>query len=134
MWAELALNESKQGIIRNWFTFFLVSSPLEGQQGVHSRCASGRNRQAQQWGTAGGVRREQQELPAQLAWELGTHWGPSSGFKAFGGAGKPPSQLPAPPVAMALWVPVPTARHPCCGNLPLPSSRRRAALQRQLHV
>lgn len=34
MWAELALNESKQGIIRNWFTFFLVSSPLEGQQGV----------------------------------------------------------------------------------------------------
>lgn len=58
MWAELALNESKQDIIRNWFTFFLVSSPLEGQQGVHlgDRDVQG--------GPAGGARRRQQELPA----------------------------------------------------------------------
>lgn len=36
--------------------------------------------------------------------------------------------MPAPPGAVALWVPVPRATHPCCGNLPCP------ALHRQLHV
>lgn len=37
-------------------------------------------------------------------------------------------EVPAPPGAVALWVPVPRATHPCCGNLPCP------ALHRQLHV
>lgn len=84
MWAELALNESKQGIIRNWFTFFMVSSPLEGQQGVHQGVHLEGMDEISSRVQLGEVRRGQQELPAQ---ELGTHWGPSSGFKASGGAG-----------------------------------------------
>lgn len=47
MWAELALNESKQGIIRNRFTFFLLFLfPCNGS--IIRRCASGRGGKAPQ--------------------------------------------------------------------------------------
>ena len=47
MWAELALNESKQGIIRNWFTFFLLFLFLCNGS-IIIRCASGRGGKAPQ--------------------------------------------------------------------------------------
>lgn len=130
MWAELALNESKRDIIRNWFTFFLVSSPLEGQQGVHLGDRDVPRRGVQLGGRGGGSRSCQHDSHGSWA-HTGGH---PVALRLLEVQDKAPSQLPVPPVAVALWVPVPTARHPYCWNLPLPSSRRRAALQRQLHV
>lgn len=47
VWAELALNESKQGIIRNRFTFFLLFLfPCNGSTTI--RCASGMGGKAPQ--------------------------------------------------------------------------------------
>lgn len=45
VWAELALNESKQGIIRNQFTFFLLFLFLCNGS-IIIRCASGRGGKA----------------------------------------------------------------------------------------
>lgn len=90
MWAELSLNESKQGIIRNRFTFFFLLFLFLCNGSVIIRCTDGRGGKAPRpraGPSAGGlaVRRRRRRTERCC----------KAPFGAGAGAGQMPGLIPA---------------------------------------
>lgn len=144
MWAELALNESKQGIIRNRFTFFLLFLFLCNGS-IIRRCASGRGGKAPQpracpsvGGLAVRLARRRTERCCKARFEVGAGHTPGLIPAALGlpeKQDKAPLPTASPASGCVTACPGPRAQSPPDRwKLLLPSGRRGAGFQRQLHV